>query len=159
MKIRIFIVLLALLSMLSCGDENCCTNIGPSIALCVVDQHGNDLLMPETSGAIDTAAIVIYRVKDGEPIRDYSTGGYSFGDDNINIGKRTIHFGNMFSYVDKDNKSTIIIKWNKQEADTITELIESGRNYSYAVDFWINGSKDIDWINKPALIARIVKQR
>ena len=166
MKTKIFIpFIIAVLTMLSCDNkEDCCFNIGPSIALCVEDQYGNDLFDQKIPGAIDTTAMEIYCIKNGEPVLIYNEmmdapRGYWFVK-YPDIENLVMHFAIMSDF-DKDNKSTTIIKWNNLESDTITILAERNPNSVYAIDHWINDSKDIDWINSKynENTARIIKQR
>lgn len=86
--------------------------------------------------------------------------GYSFWrpDENITGSNLEMSVGVSW-YLDNEGKSTTIIKWNEQEADTISILVERTANSYIGKKYWINGDENIDWINKGDYLVKIVKTR
>lgn len=172
-KIIYFIMISMLFTAFSCSDDDSAAYRDIGFGYCVVDKDGNDLFDQEAAGAIDTSAIEIYNIIDGEPVLVYNQRrdapkGYWFvkykGEDIDGDGKYDnipglVMYIAILSYFDEDDKSTTIIKWNKLESDTVTILADRKINSTWPVHYWVNGSDNIDWINKDLRIARKVKQR
>ncbi|MDR2951480.1 MAG: hypothetical protein LBV71_20005 [Prevotella sp.] len=168
-KILYFITISILFTAFSCSDDDSAAYRDIGFGYCVVDQDGNDLFDQETAGAIDTSAIEIYNIIDGKPVLFRTNTGHkgywfvkhedSDGDGRYDNIPGLVMYIAILTYFDEEDKSTSIIKWNKQESDTVTILADRKINSTWPVHYWVNGSDNIDWINKDLRIARKVKQR
>lgn len=125
-KIELLLLMLLSFLFISCDKE-----VAPGkviiehmITVALVDKEGNELLNVENENAYDPAKIRIYKVQDGEETL-YADGtqdlvfGVNFLGEDVATGHYYTNLIVVYTDIIQDNHSTVIVKWNEQEADTV----------------------------------------
>lgn len=125
-KIELLLLMLLSFLFISCDKE-----VAPGkviiehmITVALVDKDGNELLNVENENAYDPAKIRIYKVQDGKETL-YADGtqdlvfGVNFLGEDVATGHYYTNLIVVYTDIIQDNHSTVIVKWNEQEADTV----------------------------------------
>ena len=125
-KIELLLLMLLSFLFISCDKE-----VAPGkviiehmITVALVDKEGNELLNVENENAYDPAKIRIYKVQDGKETL-YADGtqdlvfGVNFLGEDVATGHYYTNLIVVYTDIIQDNHSTVIVKWNEQEADTV----------------------------------------
>lgn len=125
-KIELLLLMLLSFLFISCDKE-----VDPGkviiehmITVALVDKEGNELLNVENENAYDPAKIRIYKVQDGKETL-YADGtqdlvfGVNFLGEDVATGHYYTNLIVVYTDIIQDNHSTVIVKWNEQEADTV----------------------------------------
>ncbi|MBB4037383.1 hypothetical protein GGR21_003300 [Dysgonomonas hofstadii] len=157
-----YILIFSILAILTACDKDPVEFVY-SLHCIVVDQDGNDLLNPDTQGAIEISKIEIYYLKNGEFSKYYdrnldSPKGYRVSKhelDDDHEYKCTFFLSPYEEY--KGKKTLTIVKWNENESDTIVSEIHKDGGLAITTNFELNGSSDIEWIASRTF--KLVKKR
>lgn len=134
-------ILLLIITLLSCSDDNSHAIISAGQAFYILDKDGNDLLDIKIKNAIDTTQIKIYYLINGKKLeysRYLSNLNSNASYDNtkgFGILKPEEHNGNKYLFglalnteAEKENIAYTFIEWDKNHTDTIKSRISKTEN-------------------------------